>query len=202
MACINTSKGQSPILLLPATLAQKDMSYLALHEPVEAAQEDALKQSTFLLRAQGTRHPLWHSPLPCFQHLHSVNSSGKSDVPSLGTGGFPGSGHQSARASPVLQGETAQPSQTEPALPLPNWVTAPRGATAWNSPVFICSLPSCITQVCNSRINGRGVPGESSVGSKASPNSRLNWARQDLLNTYAISSWLQTFLLESEDAVG
>lgn len=69
MICINSSKGQNPVLLLPATPAQKDMPYLALKEPVEAAREEALRQSTFLLRAQGTQHSLLHKPLPCFQRL-------------------------------------------------------------------------------------------------------------------------------------
>lgn len=67
--CINTSKGQNPVLLLPATLAEKNMSYLALKEPVEAAREEALNRSALLLRAPATHQPLSHKSLLCFQRL-------------------------------------------------------------------------------------------------------------------------------------
>jgi len=63
--CINSSKGENPVLLLPATLAQKMMSYLALKELVKAAKGVALKQNTVLPREQGPHH-LLYKPLPCF----------------------------------------------------------------------------------------------------------------------------------------
>lgn len=66
MICINSSKGQNPVLLLPATLAQKEMFYLALKELVEAARGEALKQNTFLPREQGLYRLMLYKPLPCF----------------------------------------------------------------------------------------------------------------------------------------
>lgn len=77
--CINTSKGQNPVLLLLATLAQKDMHYLALKEPVEAAREEDLSKVNFCSEPKAHTSRFYIS-LSLASNAYCFNNSEKSGV--------------------------------------------------------------------------------------------------------------------------